>query len=918
MLACLFSGSVAAQITTDPALPTADEPVTLYFDASGTSLEGYNEDIYAHTGITIGDNNWKYVIGEWGDNNAQPQLTFISTDYYKLEITPTIRDFYGASENDSITEICIVLRSADASQQTSPDIFIQIFESVLSVNLISPYVSPLFVDAGQLIEITAEAIFSETLSLYVDDELIVATNENFIIQNIAASEEPDTKHWIKAVAEAGGEQVSDSAYYYVRGESTVEALPAGVRDGINYIDSETVTLVVHAPYKTSMYVIGDFNNWQVGPEYRMKCTHEDVNDYNTRYWITLENLSPGEEYAFQYLIDEELKLADAYAEKILDPWNDQYIPEETYPNLKPYPEGKTTGIVSVLQTDQQEYQWQVANFEKPKETDLVIYELLLRDFIDAQNFETLRDSLSYFKRLGVNAIELMPFNEFEGNLSWGYNPSFYFAPDKYYGPEETVKEFIDACHAEGIAVIMDMVLNHAFGQNVLVQMYWDETNNRPDEDNIWFNSVCPHEPYCWGYDFNHQSPATQAFVDSVNSFWINEYKVDGYRFDFTQGFTNTGSGWQYDQERIDILKRMADHIWSVDEDAYVILEHWTENSEEKVLSNYGMMLWANMNYSYNEATMSWHENGKSDFSGISYQQRGWNDPHLVGFMESHDEERMMYRNLMWGNASGSYDIQDTTIALQRQELAANFFYTIPGPKMIWQFGERGYDYSINWPSGEEYDRLTPKPPRWDYMDDWRRNYLFNVNAALIDLKTNLEVFETTDFTLNLANPTKSVILNGNDMDIVVVGNFDVVDMEHTPAWPSTGTWYEFYTQTTYEVTSTNQAVSLEPGAYRLYSSQYLEKPEWLNTSVTEPGEIEAEQMRVYPNPSGNDFNFDLTGTEGAVNIEIYDLYGKLVESADLENEHHFTWKPSQNLPAGIYFARITSSGIHQTVKLVRE
>ena len=57
----------------------------------------------------------------------------------------------------------------------------------------------------------------------------------------------------------------------------------------------------------------------------------------------------------------------------------------------------------------------------------------------------------------------MPFNEFEGNDSWGYNPDFYFAPDKYYGPKNTLKEFIDSCHSKGIAVIMDIALNHSFG-----------------------------------------------------------------------------------------------------------------------------------------------------------------------------------------------------------------------------------------------------------------------------------------------------------------------------------------------------------------------------------------------------------------------------------------------------------------------
>lgn len=920
----LFPYLSHAQVTTDPAVVTADSPVTLYFDATGTGLDGYPGDVYAHTGITINGNKWQRVIGGWGNNTSQPQLTRTGTNQFMLEITPSVREFYGASSSDNISEICLVFRSAEEPwQQTSPDIFIPVFEETLNVLLVSPDVSPLFVDPSQTLTISAESIFSDMLSLYVNNELIVSTSENFVEAEITVSSETDTKHWVKAVAVSGDEMVADSAYFYVRGQGVVENLPAGVRDGINYIDENSVTLVLHAPYKNSVYVIGDFNEWQVGPEYAMKRDKQDVNDFNTRYWVTIENLTPNQEYAFQYLIDENLRVADAYADKVLDPWNDQYIPEATYPNLKAYPEGKTTGIVSVLQTNQPEYQWQVTNFEAPAPTDLVIYELLLRDFIDAQNYQTLTDTLSYLKRLGINAIELMPFNEFEGNLSWGYNPSFYFAPDKYYGTRDALKAFIDACHAEGIAVIMDMVLNHAFSQNVFAQMYWDSQNNRPAANNPWFNAECPHE-FCWGSDFDHESPATQAFIDRINEYWIQEYKIDGYRFDFTQGLTNNNSNWQYDQDRIDIIKRMSDHIWSVKDDAYVILEHWTENSEEKVLAEYGCMLWANMSYSYNEGTMGWNENGKSDFSWISYQNRGWSVPHVVGFMESHDEERLMHKNLMWGNSAGGYDIQDTTISIQRIALAANFYFPIPGPKMIWQFGERGYDYSINWPSGEEYDRLTPKPPRWDYMDDYRRQYLFNVHAALIDLKKNHDVFRTTDYTLDVNMATKSITLRGSDMNVVVVGNFDVVAHDHNPNWPNTGTWYEFYTQSQLEVSATNQIVNLQPGEYRLYSTVYLEKPEWLNTSVEEMSQwFAAESSGVFPNPTSGALNFrvELQNTTD-VSIDIRDLLGKTVARIERPNlsagVNEVFWGDARNLQPGIYFAIIRSGNSQQTTKFVVE
>ena len=126
--------------------------------------------------------------------------------------------------------------------------------------------------------------------------------------------------------------------------------------------------------------------------------------------------------------------------------------------------------------------------------------------------------------------------------------------------------------------------------------------------------------------------------------------------------------------------------------AYLILEHFADNSEEIVLSNYGFMLWGNLNYSFNQNTMGYASG--SDVSWLSYKTRGWNSPHVVGYMESHDEERLMVKNLAYGNSNGGYNVKDLSTALDRQEAASVIFYGIPGPKMLWQFGELGYDKSI--------------------------------------------------------------------------------------------------------------------------------------------------------------------------------------------------------------------------------
>ena len=268
--------------------------------------------------------------------------------------------------------------------------------------------------------------------------------------------------------------------------------------------------------------------------------------------------------------------------------------------------------------------------------------------------------------------------------------------DKYYGSPERFKSLVDEAHKRGIAIILDVVFNHAFGQSPLCSLYWDAAGNKPSVTNPWLNPDAKH-PYNVGFDFNHESAATKDYVKRCLTYWLTEYKVDGFRFDLSKGFTQKQSTestmGNYDATRIAILKGYGDAIWATNPKASVILEHFAENSEEIELANYGFMLWGNLNYNYNEATMGF--TSTSNFSGIYYGNRGWSKPNLMGYMASHDEERLMFKNLQYGNSSGSYNIKTLATAFERNAMASVFFYTISGPKMLLQFGELGYDYSIN-------------------------------------------------------------------------------------------------------------------------------------------------------------------------------------------------------------------------------
>ncbi len=909
--------SYSQVIVADPAFPSEDDQVIITFNSAlgNGGLAGYTDDIYAHTGVITSNSSsgsdWKYVKAGWGEDIPECKLTNIGVDLWQLNIGPSIKDYYGVPTNESILQLAFVFRNSDGSQTgkelDGSDIFYDLHISGLNIDITLPDVSPYIVELNDIIEIEGNSIDSDSTFIYDNGELIYADTGNTFNTSISAA--TFGKHWIIATAKSSDEEQSDSVYYYVRQEQNSVELPSGIKDGINYIDENTVILSLLAPGKDFIFVLGDFNNWEIENGYEMNKTPD-----NLRFWIELSNLESGKEYIFQYFIDGSIRVGEPYADKVSDPWHDSYINNTTYPNLIEYPSGKTTGIAAVLQTNQEAYNWEIENFNVPPTDELVIYELLVRDFIGKHDFNTLIDTLSYLQRLGINAIELMPNNEFEGNSSWGYNPNYYFAPDKYYGPKDTFKAFVDACHARGIAVFMDLVLNHSYGTNPMVMMYWNSEMSRPAANNPWYNeqSNFVNTDAHWGNDLNHESIYTQQLVDSINSYWIKEYKIDGFRFDFTKGFSNNIKGsndeWgsNYDSDRIAILKRMADKIWEHKSDAAVIFEHLSVNSEEKELANYGILMWGNINGNYNEATMGYHNNGKSDFSWISYKKRGWNNPHVVGYMESHDEERLMFKNLEFGSFDGNYSIKDLGTALKRQELAANFFFTIPGPKMIWQFGERGYDVSI-----EFNGRVGEKPPKWDYMDSWQRKNLYLVYKSLIELKKTHQVFNTTNYTLDVSGAMKKIRLTDNDMSVVVLGNFDVKSGNINPQFQFEGMWYEYWTGDSIDVTNVSQVINLQPGEYRLYTSKKLTKPLYVSTNEIYKN---IDNINLYPVPTDGTLN--VSSFETIDRIAIYNLLGTVVYSAENINNLNISIK-TDSFNSGYYFAKVkTKNGKTYTNKFI--
>lgn len=829
-------------VYTTPSKLDADKECTIWFKPDATSpLYQYTGDLYAHIGV----GNWFCVQADWNENIDKCKFTKVEDNLWSLQIKPSIRSWFDSGETP-VTAIALVIRNSDGTMQTSPDIFID---------------------------------------------------------------------------------VEDKKYSLDPGETVEEPLPDGVEYGINYNSDGSVTLVFYDYDKNGKshdyaYLKGDFNDWSLSNDYLMKRDSEEG-----CWWFTLSNIDPNKEYRFQYYLGYKdaisgREYADPYSEIVYES-SDRYISSSTYPDLPEYP-SSTRGAISAFQVNQPEYNWQIADYEVEDENDLIIYELHFRDFSTTGDINGAMEKLDYLEDLGINAIELMPIQEFSGADSWGYNPIAYFALEKSYGTREMYKRFIDECHKRDIAVIVDVVYNHAHQDHAMAGLYFDWTNYVPTSNNPWFNTTAPH-PFSVFHDWNHDNQMTTEHIKQSLKYLIEEYNIDGFRFDLTKGFTNTKSNEStasnYDADRVAILQNYISYIKSVDDNAVIILEHFAD-SENEALSSCGAKLWRNMNWAYRSALLG----SSTDFSPL-YTGSKDEFGSLVGYMESHDEERTCYgaiqsnsgvkwgicgtitgwgeksditlksdgalfvaKNVTFGSsdmfkirgnsdwddaynygastkgyklplnseyplvlgsssqdmappAAGTYDIyfspdvkkiwvmtpgkrpkdpetdneDGLTVAMRRAGLNAAFFLTIPGPKMIWQFGELGYDISI-----EENGRTGRKPVKWDYYEVPERKALYDTYSNLLEFRRDNPRFFDSDakFSWNATAsnwPARYIFCEVEGKRFAVVGNFGSVTEEISITLPTNNTWYNYFDRDE-KYSGGNQTITLKEGEFRLLTN----------------------------------------------------------------------------------------------------
>ena len=202
-------------------------------------------------------------------------------------------------------------------------------------------------------------------------------------------------------------------------------------------------------------------------------------------------------------------------------------------------------------------------FEPPRFKDYLIYELHIGTFAgrnddvekDWSMFSDIERKLGYIKELGFNCIGLLPIHEFAWDRSWGYNPASFFAPESSYGSPSDFKQLVDSAHSHGLAVILDVVYNHAGpGDNVLY-----EFDGFTHEGGIYFEGGPITD---WGRGPAWWKREVKDFFYQNARQWLADYRVDGLRFDVTTQINGNDLSVVMGQLRTEFPNRyfIAEHL----------------------------------------------------------------------------------------------------------------------------------------------------------------------------------------------------------------------------------------------------------------------------------------------------------------------------------------------------------------------
>ncbi|MDE6270524.1 MAG: hypothetical protein K2M12_06700, partial [Muribaculaceae bacterium] len=703
LLACGI-GAVAQIVTTSPGvLQESSSDVVLYYHADSPlgndGLKDYTgDDVYAHIGVATEAGDWQHVQADWNQNLPKCKLSRVDANTYSLAIGD-IRTYFGLTAAEHATRLCLVFRNGNGSRQGKAkgdkDIFVDIQPEGLAMTFVC--------SAPEVVNAPVTAALSVTTTIAADMEITVngtpiasASAATELVKDYSIAEAGNYE--FVATATAGGQTLRQSYSVSYVSSSPLRDYPGGTpRMGAVENADGSVTFCLAAPGKNSVTIVPSWSDYKVLPENTMYR-----HDYNgvSYFWINSPALADDTDYIYYFMVDGSKAVGDPYAKLVLDPYNDRWLSADWIPE---YPAAVTESVpLAVWRRGMNDYNW--SDFTTPDHGSLYVYELLLRDFTGTEGknngdgtLAAAMEKIPYIKSLGVNAVELMPIMEFNGNNSWGYNTNFYMAPDKAYGSPEEYKDFIDECHRQGMAVILDVVFNQTDGLAPWYQMY-------PVGSNPFYNAVAPHD-YSVLNDLNPGYELVEQHYKDVLQYWLREYNVDGFRFDLVKGLGDNnsyGAGTNgRNQSRIERMKRLHAAMREVKPDVIHINELLGENYEENANAEDGQLGWHNLNHNSGQFAMFFDENGKG-VSEFYAPNAGRTAGFSVAYAESHDEERLGAKIQAYAPSA----IQTATVRAARLGAVGVWLALTPGPKMLWQFQELGNEESTKNADGS--NNTSPK------------------------------------------------------------------------------------------------------------------------------------------------------------------------------------------------------------------
>lgn len=848
-IAAIWAATSSAQIiTTEPPILQTDSKgivITYHADEGNKALANLpaTTKVYAHTGCitnaSTNDGDWKYAP-KWLTNTEKYEMTYVAPNTYTLNIGE-INTYYGITDpNVVVKKLAFVFRDEKGTKTGKTagdgDIFVTVNQPGFEISMTSDATSQVINAENSKVTLTLFSTVNADLSIYLGKaegtplKTVKGATKLEVEYNMATEGE---YKFIGVATQGGTTKTSELSFVRV-GANQAEAYPGGKPlMGARVQPDGSVLFCIAAPKKQTAVVIGSWNNYNVGLQNVMKYQDYENNRY---FWTRIEGLANNTDYLYYYLIDGNVKVGDPYAHLILDPSNDQWISSSVFPNMPSYPSDYVQGVpLAIFNKNLDDYKWEATDFKAPSQDHLVIYELLFRDFTGtegkAMGDGTVKKAigkLDYLKNLGVNAVELLPIMEFNGNLSWGYNTNFYMAPDKAYGTPDDYKLFIDECHKRGMAVILDIVFNQSDWLHPWYQMY-------PMKENPFYNATAPHA-YSVLNDWNQDNPLVQQQWYDALAYWMTAYKVDGFRFDLVKGlgdntsygatYNPTTNGWtnvtdyntnKFNQSRVDRMKKIHAEMRKVNPNAYFINELLGDASEENMMATDGELNWANINYSSCQFAM-----GFSSDSGLARfyaprDGRTWGS--TVSYAESHDEERMAYKQNQWGAAGVKGNVP---MSMRRLGSVAAQMLMCPGSHMLWQFQEFGADQTTKLANGS--NNTNNKIVVWSYLDDPDRHGLMTNYSELAHFRlNNPQLFDRNDnVTVNLlaSGSMREVRLSSGQSQAVILINPSVTDSFNAVVDNASG--LKVFSQSyNCEATVNGNIVTVAPGAYVVLGTNNL-------------------------------------------------------------------------------------------------